>query len=202
MWFTCVLARRGASQVVLVVKNPPIKAGDIRDAVLIPGTERSLGLGWGVAGGWRKEGNVHPHQYSCLENVMDRGAWQATVHRVTKSWTQLKWLSIRAWPQEGQLWIMSIQVGLFSILRYKIHNLHNGKHCFILALNKHNKFTREITLIWKMTRVSMSSSHYLTKLHNRGFKQITGPIKSSFQILLITVPIQTLLSQLLVRSHH
>ena len=36
--------------------------------------------------------NGHPLQY-CLENPMDRGAWQATVHRVAKSWTQLKWLS-------------------------------------------------------------------------------------------------------------
>ena len=37
--------------------------------------------------------NVNPAQYSCLENSMDRGAWWATVHRVTKSQTQLKWLS-------------------------------------------------------------------------------------------------------------
>ena len=33
------------------------------------------------------EGNGNPFQYSCLENFMDRGAWQATVHGVTKSWT-------------------------------------------------------------------------------------------------------------------
>ena len=36
------------------------------------------------------EGNGNPLQYSCLENLMDRGAWQATVHGVAKSWT---WLS-------------------------------------------------------------------------------------------------------------
>ena len=35
------------------------------------------------------EGNGNPLQYSYLENSMDRGAWQATVHGVTKSWTQL-----------------------------------------------------------------------------------------------------------------
>ena len=35
------------------------------------------------------EGNGNLLQYSCLENPMDRGAWQATVHRVAKSWTQL-----------------------------------------------------------------------------------------------------------------
>ena len=44
----------------------------------IPGLGRSPG-----------EGNGNPLQYSCLENSMDRGAWQATVHRVPKSWTQL-----------------------------------------------------------------------------------------------------------------
>jgi len=38
-----------------------------------------------------------PLQYSCLENLMDREAWGATVHRVTQSWTRLKWLSTHAW---------------------------------------------------------------------------------------------------------
>ena len=36
-----------------------------------------------------REGNAHPHQYSGLENSMDRGAWRATVHGVASSWTQL-----------------------------------------------------------------------------------------------------------------
>ena len=58
-----------------VVKNPPANAGDVGS---IPGLGRSLG-----------EGNVNPLQYSCLENPMDRGAWWATVHLVTKSQTQL-----------------------------------------------------------------------------------------------------------------
>ena len=44
----------------------------------VPGSGRSPG-----------EGNGNPLQYPCLENPMDRGAWPATVHRVTKSWTQL-----------------------------------------------------------------------------------------------------------------
>ena len=35
------------------------------------------------------EGNDYPHQYSCLENSLDRGAWWATVHGVAKSWTRL-----------------------------------------------------------------------------------------------------------------
>ena len=64
----------GLSQVVLVVKNLPANVGDVRDAGSIPGWERSPGGGHGNA-----------LQYSCLETLMDRGAWQATVHRVAKS---------------------------------------------------------------------------------------------------------------------
>ena len=71
-----------ASQVALVVKNLPASAGDLRDVSSIPGSGRSPGGGHG-----------NPLQYSCLENPMDRGAWQATVHRVPKSRTQLKQLS-------------------------------------------------------------------------------------------------------------
>ena len=41
-----------------------------------------------------REGNGNPLQYSCLDNLMDRGAWQATVHGVAKSQTRLKWLSM------------------------------------------------------------------------------------------------------------
>ena len=72
-----------ASQVVLVVKNPPTNAGDTGDSGLIPGLGRSPG---------GEHGN--PFQYSCLENPMYRGTWQATVHRITKSWAQLKELSM------------------------------------------------------------------------------------------------------------
>ena len=68
--------------VVLVVKNLPANAGDVRDAGLIPGLGKSPGGGHG-----------NSVQYSCLENPMDRGAWWAMVHRVSKSWTWLKRLS-------------------------------------------------------------------------------------------------------------
>ena len=54
---------------VLVVKNPPTKAGDIKDAGLMSGLGISLGGGHGSL-----------LQYSCLENPMDRGAWWAMVH--------------------------------------------------------------------------------------------------------------------------
>ena len=65
-----------------MVKNLPANAGDIRDVGSIPGLERSPGGGYG-----------NPFQYSCQENPMDRGAWQATVQRVAKSRTQLKRLT-------------------------------------------------------------------------------------------------------------
>ena len=57
-------------------------AGDLRDTGQIPS-----------GGRFPREGNGNPLQYSSLENPMDRGAWQATVHRVAKSQTQLKQLS-------------------------------------------------------------------------------------------------------------
>ena len=65
-----------ASQVVLVVKNSPANAGDIRDMGSIPGSGRSPGGGQGK-----------PLQYFCPENPMERGAWGATVHRVAQSRT-------------------------------------------------------------------------------------------------------------------
>ena len=61
----------GTSQVVLVVKNLPANAGDIRDTGSIPGSGRPPG-----------EGHGNPLKYLSLENPMDRGAWQVTVHRV------------------------------------------------------------------------------------------------------------------------
>ena len=71
-----------ASRVALVVKNPPASAGD---ADSIPGS------GWSPGGG---HGNLL--QYSCLENPIDRRDWQSTAHRVAKSQTWLKWLSMHA----------------------------------------------------------------------------------------------------------
>ena len=68
----------GVSQMVLVVKNLPAKAGDAREAGLISGLGRSPG---------GEHGN--PLQYSCLDNSTDRGAWQATVHGAAKSQIQL-----------------------------------------------------------------------------------------------------------------
>ena len=61
-----------------MVKNPPANAGDVRDVGLIP-----------ESGRFPRGGNGNPHQYSCLENPMVRGAWWAIVHGGAKSGTQL-----------------------------------------------------------------------------------------------------------------
>ena len=63
-------------QVVLVVKNLTANAGDVRDVDLLPESRRSPG-----------GEHSNPLQYSCLENPMDRRAWQAVAHRVAKSQT-------------------------------------------------------------------------------------------------------------------
>ena len=70
-----------ASQVVLVLKNLPANAEDMRPG-FNPGAGRSP-----------VEGHDNLLQYSCPENPLDRGAWWATVHRVTKSWTRVKQLA-------------------------------------------------------------------------------------------------------------
>ena len=70
---------------VLGVKNPLANAEDVRDSGLSPGLGRSPGRGTGI-----------PLQYPCLENPKGRGDWWMTVHRVKKSWAQLKQLSTHA----------------------------------------------------------------------------------------------------------
>ena len=72
-------AKLWASQVALMVKNPPANAGDVRDVGSIPGPGRSS-----------REGNGNPLQYSCLENPTDRGARGTMVHGVAKSRIRLK----------------------------------------------------------------------------------------------------------------
>ena len=75
---------------------------------LIPALERFPGGGHG-----------NPLQYSCLENAMDQGAWQATVHRVTKNWTWLKQLSTHA----GDMKIFSVNICVQ--IHYRFWWLHN-----------------------------------------------------------------------------
>ena len=75
-----ICKRMGASQMALVVKNLSARAEDVRDAGLIPGLER-----WKD---WRTHSRILAWRIP-----MDRGAWQAIVHRVVESWTWLKRLS-------------------------------------------------------------------------------------------------------------
>ena len=70
--------------------KPPANARDISGEGSVPGSGRSPGGGHG-----------NPLQYSCLENPKDRGAWRARVPGVAKSWTWLKWLSMRACTWEA-----------------------------------------------------------------------------------------------------
>ena len=68
--------KRRASQVALVVRNPPASAGGTQDAGSMPGFGGSPEIGAGT-----------PLQYSCLENPMDRGVWQAIAHGAAKNQT-------------------------------------------------------------------------------------------------------------------
>ena len=99
---------KGASHVMLVVRNLPADAGDIGDLGLIPGSGRSPGGGHG-----------NPLQYSCLENPVDRGAWWATVHGVAQSQTRLSLHAahdgVRVQPRPGQMIYLQLSLGLGRI---------------------------------------------------------------------------------------
>ena len=75
----------------LAVKNLPAKAGDVRDVDSVPELTRSP-----------EGGHGNPLMYSCLENSMDRGTLQTTVHRVAKSWTRMKQLSMHVYEYSLQ----------------------------------------------------------------------------------------------------
>ena len=115
-WYASQLA----SQVVLMIKNLPANAGDIRDAGSILGSRRSPGEGHGI-----------PLQYSCLENPMDRGAWQATVYRVAKSWTWLKWFSMHACTCLPTPIRWSAKSEIFSLFNYMFYSAQFS--CYLIG---------------------------------------------------------------------
>ena len=114
-----------ASQVALVIKNPSTNPRDVRDMGSITGSGRSPG-----------GGHNNPLQCSFLENPKDRGAWRATVHKVSKSRTRLKHLSMQAqmngcsfvpvklYQQKqagGQIWLKSCSLLTPTLKYYSQH---------------------------------------------------------------------------------
>ena len=157
----CCPAR--ASQVVPVIKNPAANAGDTRDVGSIPGLGRSLGIG-----------NGNPLEYSCLENPMDREAWQAATHRVTKSW--------RHWSDLARVYCpikYSTHWKRASLEAQLVKNPPAMRETWVRslgwedALEKH-KATHSSTLAWripwtvvhgvKKNRTRLSDLHLLEKL--------------------------------------
>ena len=114
---------------VLVVKNTPANAADLGVVHSIPGLGRYHGKGHG-----------NPLQYSGLENPMDRGAWWATVHGVTKGQIGLKWQHARTlmWYvlQESSVHLWSkISIFFLLVLRLVFSLTHTDKNqsCFIYS---------------------------------------------------------------------
>ena len=96
------------SLVAQMVKNPPaVQETQVQS------------LGWEIP----RERNGYPLQYSCLGNPMDRGACQATVHRVGQSWTQLKWLSVHASKHWARVRIIVALFYLTVLFLEEVRNL-------------------------------------------------------------------------------
>ena len=125
------LGQPRASQVALAVKNPPANAGDTG---LTPGSGRSPG-----------GGNGNPLQYTCLENPTDRGAWQATVHGVTKSRTRLKWLSTQT---KYLVWKWNIFLNYLIRINFSLSSSFRGINYCQKILRGINSFLYLKKIIW------------------------------------------------------
>ena len=103
------------------------------------------------------KGHDNPLQYSCLENSMDRGAWRSTVHRVTKSWTRLKRLSMHT-HMHGYIQLIHFAV-------YLKHNIGNQVYCNtnFKKENLHSNFTSSD--MFSLTILSTTIPHPLTSYH-------------------------------------
>ena len=97
-----------SDQVVLVIKNLFVNAGDIRDPDSIPGSGRTPGGGHG-----------NPLQYSCLKNPVDRGDCQVASRSVTQSWTRLKQLRMHACSNH-KLWTVEWSEFRTELLRSNV----------------------------------------------------------------------------------
>ena len=151
--FKCMYFSSWASKVVPAVENLPAKAGDLRDSSSIFESGRSPVGGRG-----------NPLQYSCLENPIDRGAWQVTVHRVAKSWTQLKWLSTHKSTFQMLLCYISLSVYYFFTHHCKfIHIIRRSLGLFILLLSSPWHIPTICCLSnlhWCISRLPPTASHY------------------------------------------
>ena len=149
---------------MLVVKNLPANAVDIRKAGLIPGSRRSPGGGHG-----------NRLQCSCLESPMNRGTWWATVHGVTKSQTELKRLSI-AWNSQVVLMVKNLpdNVGdmrdvcsIPGLARYPGERHGNPLQCSCLEISMDRgprwATVHGVTKSW--TRLSSWTQHTAVKLN-------------------------------------
>ena len=136
----------------LVVKNPPARAGDIRDMGSIPGSERSPGRGHG-----------NPPCLLLLENPMDKGAWWATVHMVDKSQTGLKQLCMHTRTHRKLknlslkikisiifpvLCVLCYMQSIFHIPFDLIFGILTGD---VLSLKSHKWRPRKVTILPKVT---------------------------------------------------
>ena len=101
-----------------VVENPPANAGDVRDIGLIPGSGRSPG-----------GGNGNRLQSSCLQDPMDRGAWQTTVQGVSGNQTQLKQHGMHAMSM--YIYIHLSYIYASSIYQSRISRLSISYLCYL-----------------------------------------------------------------------
>ena len=137
------------SQVALVVKNQSDSAGDLRDVGSISGSGRSPGGGHGI-----------PLQYSYLENLMDRGAWQSTVQGATKSRSRPKGLGVHALgvlPCENMRFLIStIPEDILSTDMLQGQNLPTSGGKFCLQVRVINPVLRDVTAQFSSVQFSRS----------------------------------------------
>ena len=107
----------------------------------IPGSGRSPG-----------EGNVNIVQYSCLENPMHKGAWRATVHKISQSRTCLK--QLRTHVDQNKLWTILQETGIPYNLMCLLRNLHAGQEATVRARNE--------TMYWFQTEKGVSQGCILS----------------------------------------
>ena len=131
----------------------------LRDSVLIPGWERSPG---GVHG--------NPLQYSCLQNLMERGAWWATIHRVTKGLIWLNWLSTQVYMGETQENWVTLQNShgkyLSEVLSVQFISITQSCELFVSTWTAASQASLSITYSWSLLKLKsiesvMSSSHLI-----------------------------------------